>query len=276
MSDLPGYIQKFVRSSAYRFGDSTSFKIYIDENRKALMPGRHDPHEYLNQIGVGQITGSAAVICPGNGGLLSELIYRGAEEVYGFEPRTVFTKTLEGVLSIIGKTSEYTVTTKDKWPRIGECEGKFDLILWPEGLDISITPHSIFTNILKMLSPQGVLFIELCLGLNTDHNPKEVNRWMPTNQAFREFIRNIDPNAVVESAGIGRLDRRVIYKISNDEVVVIIDEPEKATPKKKNKKKKNTKSSKKTNTKSLDKTSAIAKMAKRLREKQKQEVVTKD
>ena len=99
---------------------------------------------------------------------------------------------------------------------------------------------------------------------------------MPTNQAFREFIRNIDPNAVVESAGIGRLDRRVIYKISNDEVVVIIDEPEKATPKKKNKKKKNTKSSKKTNTKSLDKTSAIAKMAKRLREKQKQEVVTKD
>lgn len=278
MTELPGYIQKFVRSSVYRFGDSTSFKIYIDENRKTLMPGRHDPYEYLNKIGVGQITGSAAVICPGNGGLLSELIYRGAKEVYGFEPRTVFTKALEGVLSIIGKTSEYTVTTQNKWPQIGECEGKFDLILWPEGLDISVTPHSIFTNILKMLSPQGVLFIELCQGQNNDPNPKKINKWMPTGQAFRGFIKGIDPNVVIGDAGKGRLDRRVVYKISHDDIVVIIEEPEAAqetaTAKKKTAKKK--KSSKKTNPKSQDKKSALAKIIKLKRDKQKQEVVTKD
>lgn len=283
MTDLPGYVKQFVRSSAYMYGDRTSFKVHIDKSRTSHMPGRHDPSDYLNQVGMAQVDGRAAVICPGNGGLVAEMIYRNADEVYAFEPRSVFSKGLEGVLSIIEKTSEYTVNVKTDWPKKGECVGEFDLIIWPEGLEISVIPHSVFSNIIKMLSPQGVLLIELCQGLNTDSNPKKVNKWMPTDLAFREFVTSIDPEIVIEKVGKGRLDRRVIYKITSD-LVVIIDEgpasiadpkptPSPVATKPLTRGKPVKRTSKKT---SKNKKDALAKIAKLKRDKQKQEVAVKD
>ena len=276
MTDLPGYIQQFVRGSSYRFGDNTSFKIYIDKERSAAMPGRHDPRDYLDQLGVGSFNGNAAVICPGNGGLVADLIYRGAKEVYAFEPRTVFTKGLEGVLSIIRETSEYTVTTKEGWPKKGECEGKFDLIIWPEGLDLSVNPHAVFSNVLYMLSEEGVLFIELCQGLNTNSNPEKINRWMPTSLAFQEFIKGIDPSLTIEETGNGRLDRRVIYKINADLVVIVDDDPAiESQPESPLSPVSDESKSAKTTSKK-NKKNALAKIAQLKRDKQKQEVAAQD
>lgn len=263
--ELKGPERRFVASSAFRYGDKTSFKIFLEANGNRYLPGKHDPRTYLDRCGIKSIKGDVAVICPGNGGLAIEALHRGAPEVYMFEPRSVYNNALNGVISLTEVDSR--ITTNLRYPNGYEYNKKFDIIIWSDNFDVSLSPEYVFRNVVNMLSDNGTLVIEVNHGNNTNHTPGNINNWKPTKDTFKKFVNTIASSFSVEDICLGRFDNRVVYKIQSD-IVIVMDDDKSLAEDDKNK---TSKKKKRTNKKKDDgnKKSAIKKISKIRNEKAK-------
>lgn len=236
-------VTTFQQSSAFTPGDPFSFKIDISES--VSLPGKFDSQEYVNGLST-PVNGRAAVVCPGNGGLCVELLRRGANEVVAIEPRNQFWRSLEAINGFNAAVNGKRFAIDHQFPK----ESRFDLIIWPEGLDELRDPMTPLTSALDRLAPGGTLFIELTHG-NQGPSPEHANSWRPTQGSFEETIEKLSGYSL-RGSWTGRNSTRGIYEIGRDpapqvqepkpveeELVVVIDEtpdPEPA-PKKTTKKK---------------------------------------
>lgn len=225
LDSLPGNARNFVNSSAFRYGDKTSFQIFLDKERNGYLPGNHDPRPYLDSLGLKDLTGlSVAVICPGNGGLMTEVLLRGAVESIGYESRHTFKKALDGVFALFARNNDYKgVALYHRWPNEADIASRFDVIIWPEGFDTTVYPRETFESVTRMLKPSGVLYVEVRHGGNTSL-PIKINNYTPTAETFQRFVSYVAPGIGLEEVAPGRMDRRVIYKLESDLVVVVDDE----------------------------------------------------
>lgn len=214
-------VKTFAQSSAFTSGDPFSFSVKITDD--ISLPGKFEPSKYLNTI-TSAIDGRVAVVCPGNGGLCVELLRRGGLEVIAFEPRNQFWKSLDAVAEFYKSVNGKTFDIIDKLPV--EDSGKFNTVIWSEGLDELRDPLGPLTEILGCLVPQGRMFIELAHGSHKA-SPEAINSWRPSPEAFAETIEAIE-NAVIVDKAPGRNDSRATYTIQNteDEPILIISEPE--------------------------------------------------
>lgn len=214
-------VRQFAQSSSFTSGDPFSFSIKITDD--VSLPGKFDPANYLNAV-TSSIEGRVAVVCPGNGGLCVELLRRGAQEVIAFEPRNQFWKSLDAVSKFYNSVHGKTFEIIDKLPV--EESGKFNTVIWSEGLDELRDPMKPLTEVLGCLVPRGRLFIELSHGTHKAA-PEAINSWRPSPEAFAETIEGIE-NVAVKLRAEGRNASRTTYTIQNteDEPILIIPEPE--------------------------------------------------
>jgi hypothetical protein len=206
--DIAAAVQKFAASSAYRYGDNLSFQVPVTKEHR--LPGRHDPEDYLTDF---KTPGRAAVICPGNGGLVAQLFLNGATEVVAIEPRDRWHEPLKAVMKLFieanpGKQIQvYTEfpTLKEHIKKIGT----FDTILWFEGAD-DLGDPSVFHLVAQMLKPNGRMKIELAHGTSV-HTSGKINNWRPTAECFREHVEKV---AKLGVQGPGRLGTTKTYVVT--------------------------------------------------------------
>lgn len=184
----------FAKSSGYRYGDKDSFQVPVASG--VTLPGNHDPHHYLNQLGLQTIPKRCLVICPGTAGLVPVLMRRGADDVVALEPRHFFAGMTQRVLALVakglradqikGKSYRYL----GSWPLDAderEALGKFDLILWPEGTEDVREPRAVMIAIADLLAPTGKLVVEVWHGSH-QYVPK-INSWKPTGDAWFQAVK---------------------------------------------------------------------------------------
>ena len=127
---------KFVKSSAYQFGDRTGFSINLHE--RITLPGRCSPGAYLDALGLDKLPKKVMVVCAGNGGLAVECFARGAKQVIALEARPRYTQGLQGVQRLLEKLwrlqdkHDCDLIWLPRWPKTGRDQGvtDCDLILW--------------------------------------------------------------------------------------------------------------------------------------------------
>lgn len=203
---LDQQIKEFRQSSSFTPGDALSFSVKFTETLS--LPGRHDPATYL-QLDHHDLTGRVAIVCPGNGGLCVEALKRGFTSVDAFEPRNVYHKSIAKVAefckAILNKTYSYS-TSKGSLD-----QGRYDLIIWSEGLDEIRDPATLFRGALEALKPGGAIYVEVSHGTHTSL-PKSTNAWRPSIDSFESTIKSIG-DLTIESRRPGRNQLRVIYEI---------------------------------------------------------------
>jgi len=308
--NLSGPERRFANSSKFRHGDNTSFRIHLDRSGKRFLPGKHDPKTYLDRLDINKVAGKTAVICPANGGLVAEMIHRGSDEVHAFEPRKTFHDGFKGAMAFVDK-GDSVVMFHPRWSLARELKGEFSMILWTENFDTCGSPITHLKNVLSMLASDGVLIMEVIHG-NHMSPSMNMNRWNPLKEEFKKFIERDCLGFSANEISLGRFDRRVIYKIQPEMIVVVDDgddmtamtaeiedkddklmsifneppvvesstekmikddAPKKSKPRKKAEKKSAKRTKKGLNSK---KKAALAKIAKMKRDKQEQEAVSSD
>jgi hypothetical protein len=213
---LASEAERFVKSSAYRFGDRTGFAVQLHES--ISLPGNNSAADYLDKLGLESVPERVAVVCPGNGGLVAECFTRGAKFVLALEPRPRFNAGLQGVFDLLDKVWQLEETNdlshawvEEWWPQIDQ-DGytDFDLILWPEGVEEITTPKAIFQGLADLLLPGGKLIVELSVG----NRPwvEKINSWRPSKEAVLDMSKEIfDGETLDEQAG--RNDTARIYTL---------------------------------------------------------------
>lgn len=213
-------VKNFSRSSVYQFGDSTSFIIPLSDT--LWLPGKTNPGTYLNFMGVPkEISGTVGVVCPANGGLVTELARRGAKKVITFEPRPRFMAGLKGVLELFSRVNDTPIEVRNCWPT-DEFSNECDLIVWSEGLDESNSPERHLTAILASLTKDGSLYMEVTHG-SQDFPQTRINSWRPTSDAFERLIAEINDGNNPEKLSQGRAQNTQFWRVDNS-VLVILDE----------------------------------------------------
>jgi hypothetical protein len=208
--------ERLAASSKFTGGNPLSFKITLDEG--ASLPGRYDPAEYLDGLGLTNFSGMTVVIvCAGNGGLVAEAIKRGAKLALSCEPRFHYHQSLPVVLGMISKPEGVKTGYLPSWPRGDE---QADLVIWPDGLQDSRHPRMILRKVFSMLKPGGAAYIEAVIG-GMNKPGETVNTWKPTQDALESTLLDEAPEFSLEKVGPGRLTNRVIYRVCEPTFVVV-------------------------------------------------------
>jgi len=209
--DIAAAVAKFAQSSAYRYGDNLCFQVPV--TKEHVLPGRHDPLDYITDF---KTPGRAAVICPGNGGMIAALFLQGATEVVAIEPRGRFHEPLKAVMKLfIEANPGKQVEVFTEFPTAKEHlkkTGTFDSILWFEGAD-EIGDPSLIHLLAQMLKPNGRLKIELPHGTSV-HTTGKINNWRPTAECWRAHVEQV---AKCGAQHPGRLGTTKTYVISPSE-----------------------------------------------------------
>ncbi len=232
--------KQFARSSSYQYGDRTSFGVRL--TNEILLPGKCSAAKYLDDLGLDKVPERVMVVCPGNGGLVTECFLRGAKFVLVCETRPRFEQGIQGVLRLL--TTAWRLENKhklthqriDDWPEVGREQGfaDMDLILWSEGVDEITFPKKIFRGVADCLSPGGRLIVEINHG--TNKWVEEINSWRPNGHAVLDMVDEIFGTPPETSAG--RLSTSRIYTLTLPGKAPAKKKKKKPAAKKKKKKKK--------------------------------------
>jgi len=204
-------IKEFKTSSNFTPGDPNSFQIPLG---KYSLPGKNDPNAYLQFLDINDLTKKFAVVCPGNGGLCTALLAKGVKSVTALEPRSQFERAITSIsgLCMLATNSTFNVVTSLA------PEDKFDYIIWPEGLEQTVTPLELFNKVYDVLTPGGKLFIEVTHGYQNSDTPSG-NSWRPTQATFKKVLLD---KIKYQSINItpGRLELRNIYTITKENKIL--------------------------------------------------------
>lgn len=205
LADLSAEVARFVKSSAYQFGDRTGFCINLAEG--VILPGKCSPSSYLDGLGLDKLPEKVMVICSGNGGLAVECFARGAKTVVAVEPRSRYNQGVQGVKRLLDtlwrleKKHDRALLWHPHWLKVGKDQGfkDFDLILWPEGVEEVTTPKETFQAVVDCLAPGGRLMVELTHG--THQWVDKINSWRPTGHAVNEMAEALFGGRPTKSNG---------------------------------------------------------------------------
>ena len=234
MSNLAVEAENFVKSSAFRYGDATGFSINLCDG--VTMPGRCSPSAYLDRLGLSELPEKVMVVCAGNGGLAIECFARGAKVVVAVEPRSRFSKGIQGVKRILEaqwrQKAEHgqALVWHPRWPTEGRDQGlkAFDLILWPEGVEEISTPKATFQALADCLAPGGKLVVELAHG---NHGWVErINSWRPTGRAISDMAAAVF-DSVPTKLGGRNATSKIYTMVLPGEVAPKADPKPKSAPK---------------------------------------------
>ena len=212
---LTDAVATLASSSAFRHGDASTFAVTFLRHT-AELPGPADPQRYLQVIKnkLGPLVSeddSVAVVCPGNGGLVAEVLLAGAEQVIAIEPRPRFHGAIDQVCALLRSTHERVdVRTNMGWPSPKSSIGPFDLIFWPEGLDECRDPAAAMKSLLGCLRSDGLLCVEVTHGENTKGEPP-LNSFRPTEETWAGLLEQLGTEVAMQTPG--RAQRRVVYRI---------------------------------------------------------------
>lgn len=222
-AQLETQVVELKRSSDFRSGDRNSFMVKLGEE---TLPGNHDPAAYLDQLGLTEVSGKIAVVCPGNCGLMMELRRRGADRVIGFEPRSRFHRSLTKILNIANQLDGSPVwpfSSQFWWPSSNVIRETHEVVIWANDTEFCRQPETQIEGALSLLKPGGSLFVEVVLG--TQGVPEKgtpINAWRPSEESFKELVNQVRAGVTVTRVCDGRMDQRAVYQIT-EEVVVMED-----------------------------------------------------
>ena len=227
--------EKLTKSSGYRYGDLTSFSVYIAEG--VDLPGLSSPADYLDHLGLKSLPVRVLVVGPGNGGLVAECLHRGAKEVIALESRDRFRGTLVQVLALLAKGLQVEQKTGlifriyPNFPTTTDQQrslGKFDLILWPDGCEEITEPRAVFSGLSACLAQDAKFYVEIWHG--RDGWADRVNSWHPTTDAMLVAVTSCFGQSWLNIIA-GRNDTRRIYVLANKVAKEEPNEPPKVVPK---------------------------------------------
>lgn len=233
--DLKDQVNALRYSSNFTAGNAGSFLVPIIKGQIEL-PGKYDPAVYFDFLELFKLT-NIAIVFPGNGGLCVEAIHRGATTVWAIEPRDQYNRVITAVSSFMvtaGK-SGFSILTNTNDSKDTTGHGRFDVVVWSEGLDQITDPVLALKNVFSMVKPGGRLFIEVTHG--THEIPKGfINSWKPKEEAFVALLKTLLGDVTLRAMR-GRLEKRVIYEITRpllksveveeklDKIVVVQSKP---------------------------------------------------
>lgn len=185
----------FERSSTYRYGDRTAFSIRLAPD--VVLRGPNSAAAYLDSLGLETLPEQVMIVCPGNGGLVTECYLRGAKRVITVETRTRFQRTLRTVMRLQEQlwatqgTDDLSYRLVDRWEQVSENDGfrDVDLILWPEGLEEITHPKKTFAALASALNPGGKLFVEVQHGKHKW--VEKINSWRPSEHAMLDMCKEV-------------------------------------------------------------------------------------
>lgn len=212
IEDLKNQTNNLRHSSNFTAGDQGSFLIPIIRG-KVELPGKYDPATYLDRLELKKLS-TVGVVFPGNGGLCAEALDRGAKVVWAIEPRNQYTRALVSVSNILmdaGK-SGFALVTDLNMAKDASGNGRFDTVIWSEGLEQVTNPVDALTSIFSTVKPGGSLYIEVTHG-SQEIPQGRVNSWRPKEEAFVKLVNGLFGEVSLR-AMVGRLDRRIIYQIT--------------------------------------------------------------
>jgi hypothetical protein len=217
LAQLKEATDKLIDSSIYRYGDASSFKVPF-LRLEVELPGPRDPQKWIEtlenkldfQIEKGQ---SVMVVGAGNGGLAAEAVLQGAGSVLAVEQRPRYHGALNEVIRLISECHGVEAATFLKWPSGNALKdlGKWDLILFPEGLDECTHPGQVFHDLCSLLSPDGRMFVEVTHGAQ-NYLPDPVNSFRPKREAWFKFVEETTGKPIALETP-GRAKGRVLYGI---------------------------------------------------------------
>ena len=211
--------EKLTKSSAFRYGDATSFSVPLAQG--VSLPGTSSPADYLTLLDLKEVPARVLVVGAANGGIVAELLKRGAKEVIAIETRDRFHNSLPAVLGLLAKglqAEEKKGLAFRIFPDLPVTEdqqktlGLFDLILWPEGSDEVTEPKKVLQGLAACLSPTGKLYAEI---LHGSHGWSDrINSWRPNMDAMIEASQVVFGKAW-DNVHAGRGETRRIYALSH-------------------------------------------------------------
>lgn len=206
-------VERLAKSSIYQYGDSTSFSVPVYPG--IALPGRLSPHQYLNDIGCASLPAEVLVVCPANGGLIAELLSRGVKKVTAIEPRHRFHNPLKEVMALVakglkaqGKPGGFTLL--EDWPTEDNPCGKFDLIIWPEGLNEITRPKQVLRGLVACLKPGGVFVVEMTHGKHDWVD--QINAWYPRGDVWIRVANELFGQQWSRKTQ-GRRDNSLVYTL---------------------------------------------------------------
>jgi len=236
LSEIQNEVEALKTSSAFRSGDSLTFAVRVVE-LEAELPGPCDPEKYLDlvrrKLGVSLEKGDRVlVVGAGNGGMCAEALLAGASEVLACEPRYRYFDAIEKINRLLDEVHvEPTCRTFRGWPTTGSLDslGRFDLVLWTEGLDECQNPAQAVTAILQLLKADGRAVIEVAHGAHGIPDGK-INSFFPSEGAWIGLIEDLTGRGPSGSHP-GRAENRVIYALGrNAKVGEVAPTPKDALP----------------------------------------------
>jgi hypothetical protein len=217
LAQLKEATAKLKDSSIYRYGDALAFKVPF-LHLECELPGPRCPKEWIerleNKFGFQIAKGSSVMVAgAGNGGLCAEAIHQGATGVLAVEQRVRYHDALNEVIRLLGELHGIDGKTFLKWPSGKALAqlGKWDLILFPEGLAECTHPGSVMVDLISLLAPGGSMIVEVTHGTQ-DYRPDPVNSFRPTPRAWKKMVEEICGQAIVQETP-GSATGRVIYRL---------------------------------------------------------------
>lgn len=213
-------IKTFKASSSFTPGDLCSFSIDFGDG--VTLPGKYDPSEYLENLGVSIEGKNVLVVCPGNAGLAVAALRAGASTVVVVEPRRVYHRSLPEVSAFANEIIGATFSHRDADADLVET---FDIVFWTEGLDEVVHPKDLVKKVLASMATGSTLYIEVNHG-HSGKLPESINCWRPTQAALHETLDELGEFEVITEME-GRSQTRKIYEIKNNTVrVEALDGPD--------------------------------------------------
>jgi hypothetical protein len=217
LAQLKQATDKLIDSSIFRFGDASAFKVPF-LRLEVELPGPRDPQKWIEtlerKLGFQIEKGSSVlVVGAGNGGLAAEAVLQGAGSVLAVEARDRYHGALNEVIRLIGECHGVEAATFLKWPSGNALKdlGKWDLILFPEGLEECTRPGQVFHDLCSLLSPNGRMFVEVVHGTQ-NYLPDPVNSFRPSKDAWLKFVEETTGKPIsLETPGLAK--GRVLYGI---------------------------------------------------------------
>jgi len=225
MSSIAEQVISLQKSSIYRFGDRLGFSVPI--TAELTLPGRHDPIDYVRDF---TSPGRALVVCPGNGGIATQLLLQGASSVVVIEPRDRFHDALKAVVKLfIEAHPGNQVEVFTDFPTTAEHVrklGYFDSIVWFEGTD-EIGDPEVVQQVARTLKSTGRMKIEVAHGTST-HMIGKINNWRPTVECFAKCVEHV--GAVITAPSAGRLGTTKIFTVTAPSVLIAAQPAPEPTP----------------------------------------------
>lgn len=211
MSTLLTQVEQLIRSSRFRSG---AYSVPLEEG--VSIPGRQDPAELLDICGIKDMTDKVgAVALADNGGVLAELLLRGASRVAGFEHRVWCHSGLTELVKIHPGRQKMLIFNdlpEKKEELVREHFEPCDIVVIPEGWQNETRhPLRFLRSCLRLLKAGGSIFIEVNLG--RQGAPEEpTNAWYPSQNSFLNAIRNMLSYSPELDMRPGKLEGRTIYR----------------------------------------------------------------